>query len=80
MATEANRRAVKRYDAKSTKQYHLKLNLKSDAGIIVWLEKQDSMQGYIKRLIWKDMPEEYRLMGKNRDEKKVNMKEGNVGV
>lgn len=55
MATEAQRRATVKYDAKNTKQYHLKLNLNTDADIIEWLDQQPSMQGYIKELIRKDM-------------------------
>ena len=51
MASEAQKRATKKYDAKNTKQYHLKLNLTSDAKIIARLEQQESMQGYIKALI-----------------------------
>lgn len=51
MATEAQRRATKKYDAQNTKQYHLKLNLNNDAEIIARLEQQTSMQGYIKALI-----------------------------
>ena len=59
MATsEAQKRATLRYDAKSTKQYHLKLNLKTDADVIARLETVESMQGYIKKLIRQDMQEE----------------------
>lgn len=54
-ASEALKRAIKKYDANNTKQYHLKLNLKSDADIIEHLCKQDKVQSYIKRLIRKDM-------------------------
>lgn len=39
------------YDKKNTRLFHLKLNLKTDADIILWLESQESMQGSIKRLI-----------------------------
>ena len=55
MATEAQRRATVKYDAKNTKQYHLKLNLNTDADIIRQLERQESIQGYIKELIREDM-------------------------
>ena len=51
MASEAQKRATLKYDAKNTKQYHLKLNLRKDAKIIARLEQQESMQGYIKALI-----------------------------
>ena len=53
--TDAKRKAIKKYDAANTKQVHLKLNKKSDARLIEWLEKQDNVQGYIKRLIREDM-------------------------
>ena len=53
--TEAKRRANKKYDAANTKQVHLKLNLKTDADILEHLEKQESIQGYIKHLIREDM-------------------------
>ena len=55
MATEAQRRATKKYDAQNTKQYHLKLNVKTDADIIRRLEEVESIQGYIKNLIRDDM-------------------------
>lgn len=59
MATsESQKRATLKYDAKSTKQYHLKLNLKTDADVIARLETVESMQGYIKKLIRQDMQEE----------------------
>ena len=53
--TEAKRQAIKRYDAKSTKQIHLKLNLNTDADILSHLEQQENVQGYIKELIRRDM-------------------------
>lgn len=54
-ATEAQKRATLKYDRANTKQYHLKLNLNSDADIIARLEQQTSMQGYIKALIREDI-------------------------
>ena len=51
MSTEAQRRAVQKYDAKATKQYHLKLNRKTDADIIAALDVAPSAQGYIKALV-----------------------------
>lgn len=53
--SEAQKRAVRKYDDQNTKQYHLKLNLKTDADIIDRLAQQESAQGYIKRLIREDM-------------------------
>lgn len=63
MATEAQLRAIRKYDDANTKQYHLKLNNKTDREIIDWLSQQDSVQGYIKRLIREDM--EHRKDGKS---------------
>ena len=53
--SEAQIRAVRKYDEANTRQYHLKLNLKTDADIIERLKQQKSAQGYIKRLIREDM-------------------------
>ncbi len=55
MVTEAQKKAVRKYDAKNTKQYHLKLNLVTDEDIIKEFESQQSVQGYIKRLIREDI-------------------------
>ena len=55
MATEAQRRAVAKYDAKNTKTYAIKLNRKTDADLITKLESVGSVQGYIKELIRKDI-------------------------
>ena len=59
MATEAQRRASAQYDRKNTVGIHLKMNLKTDADILAWLEKipasEGGKQGYIKRLIRQDM-------------------------
>lgn len=48
MPTEAQKKAVLKYDAKNTKQYHLKLNLITDAALIKYLEKSGNIQGTIK--------------------------------
>ena len=44
-----------RYDKLNTRQYRLKLNLKTDIDIIEQLADTDNMQGYIKTLIRRDM-------------------------
>lgn len=49
--TESQRRASAKYDAKSTRQYHLKLNRKTDADVIAALDAAPSAQGYIKALV-----------------------------
>lgn len=55
MANKALKDAVAKYDAKNTKQIHLKLNLKTDKDILEKLEQVDSKQGYIKELIRRDL-------------------------
>lgn len=55
MATEAQKRAVAKYDKKNTKTFALKLNKKFDADIISRLNRVGNVQGYIKRLVRKDI-------------------------
>ena len=60
MWTDAQRRAQEKYDAKTTVQVHLKLNLKTDTDILAKLDqiakdKVETKQGYIKRLIRQDI-------------------------
>lgn len=43
-----------RYDAKNTRRYTIKLNVRTDADIIAKLESVDNVQGYIKDLIRRD--------------------------
>lgn len=50
-----NTKIQARYDAKNTRRFGLKLNLKTDADIIKKLESVESMQGYIKNLIRADI-------------------------
>ena len=56
--SKAQARASKKYDKENTKQITMKLNLKTDADILKKLEQVPSKQGYIKKLIRKDMAEE----------------------
>lgn len=55
MATDAQRAAVRRYDAAHTRMYAIKLNMQTDADIIGRLDTQNNVQGYIKRAIRRDM-------------------------
>ena len=57
MATDAQRKASKKYDAKNTMQIKLKLNLKTDLDIIEKLKTEENKQGYIKNLIRQDLRE-----------------------
>ena len=58
MITEAQKRAMAKYDKTHTKQIKLKLHLENDKDIIEALEKVDNKQGYIKELIKKDIKPE----------------------
>lgn len=53
MATEAQKKAVIKYDQKTYKR--LVIRVRKDSDILEWLEKKDSIQGYILELIKKDM-------------------------
>lgn len=44
-----------RYDKEHTRSMRCKLNLKTDADIIKWLDSQPNKQGYIKQLIRDDI-------------------------
>ena len=55
MATGAQLKAIRKYDAEHTKQIVLKLNLKSDADILERLSEVGNKQGYIKELIRQDI-------------------------
>lgn len=55
MATEAQIKAQKRYDAKNTRQLHLKLNRRTDWDVLEKLDSVPSKQGYIKQLIRADL-------------------------
>ena len=47
--------AQAKYDKQHTVRYGLKLNTETDADVIEWLSKQNSMQGAIKALIRKEI-------------------------
>ena len=55
MTSEAQKRAVKKYDAENTRSVFLKLNTMTDADILDRLDQVESKQGYIKRLIRDDL-------------------------
>lgn len=55
MATEAQRRANRKYEAENTRQVHLKLNLRTDKDVLEKLDSVPSKQGYIKELIRADL-------------------------
>ena len=53
--SEAQKRAVAKYDAANTKSHLLKLNRKTDADIIAFLDQQPNKLAYLKKLIRDDM-------------------------
>ena len=53
--SDAQKRAVRKYDEAHTKQVHLKLNTETDTDILEQLAAVGNVQGYIKSLIREDM-------------------------
>ena len=51
---KASKRQAK-YDAGHTQRIGLKLNTKTDADVLQWLDKQESKQGAIKELIRREI-------------------------
>ena len=56
--SEAMLRSIADYDKKTRHGVYLKLNIKTDADIIEWLNSKENRQGYIKSLIRDDMRRE----------------------
>lgn len=55
MATEAQLRAKRKYDAENTRQVRLKLNRRTDKDVLEKLDSVPNKQGYIKELIRADL-------------------------
>ena len=55
MASEAMKRAIKKYNENSTRQIKMKLNVRTDADILQKLDSVESKNGYVKNLIRKDI-------------------------
>ena len=53
--SEAQKRAIAKYDNANTKQIKMKLNTTTDADILAKLEEVGNIQGYIKQLIRADI-------------------------
>ena len=51
--------AQAKYDKEHTVRISLKLNLENDKDILPWLERQDSKQGSIKKLIRKEIERQF---------------------
>lgn len=55
MTTESAKAAKAKYDARTARYISLKLNRNTDRELIEQLDKQKSIQGYLKRLIQEDI-------------------------
>lgn len=55
MASEAQKKATRKYDEKATVQFKMKLNKTTDADILAKLDSVGNKQGYIKELIRNDL-------------------------
>ena len=55
VASEAEKRAARKYDEAHTVQVKMKLNKKTDADILEKLDSVPNKQGYIKGLIREDL-------------------------
>jgi uncharacterized protein YrrD len=53
--SEAQKKAIAKYDSANTKQIKMKLNTTTDADILAKLEEVGNIQGYIKQLIRTDI-------------------------
>ena len=53
--TDEKRAYNKEYDRKNTKMYCIKLNYRTDANLISWLESVHNVQGLIKELLNKEL-------------------------
>ena len=55
MATEAQKRASKKYNNQHTKIINIRLNLATDEDVLVQLDSVENKAGYIKKLIREDI-------------------------
>lgn len=55
--TTAQKEASKKYDKENTRSFSIKLNYKTDANLISWLESMKNRQGFIKQLLNKALDE-----------------------
>ena len=57
----SNMEYLNQYEKENLRQIRLKLNRKTEPKMIEWLEKQENIQGYIKRLIREDMEKQNQI-------------------
>ena len=53
----ANTEYLAQYEKENLRQIRLKINRKTEPELLAWIEKQENIQGYIKELIRREMPE-----------------------
>ena len=51
-------KAQTKYDRDNSVRYYLKLNIRTDASVIKWLNAQSNIQGSIKHLILEELKRE----------------------
>ena len=56
----ANTEYLNKYEKENIRQIRLKINRKTEPELIEWIEKQENIQGYIKRLIREDMEKQIK--------------------
>ena len=61
----ANMEYLNQYEKENIRQIKLKINRKTEPELLEWVEKQENIQGYIKQLIRKGMPEKAELINQN---------------
>ena len=49
------------YEKENLRQIRLKINRKTEPDMLAWVEKQENVQGYIKQLIRREMPQKAEL-------------------
>jgi len=54
----ANMEYLNQYEKENIRQIRLKINRKTEPELLEWIEEQENIQGYIKRLIREDMEKE----------------------
>lgn len=52
---EARHKAVRKYQAENTKLLQIRLNFRTDQNILDKLSEEESMSGYVKKLIRNDI-------------------------
>lgn len=59
---------MKNYEKENLRQIRLKINRKTEPELLEWIEKQDNIQGYIKKIIMEDMKmKKYEVALANRE-------------